>query len=59
MRWFLFILLCLLIYMEAVIFIRVTELIGISTTLILVILTSYLGISLVKSQGIKNLLLIK
>lgn len=59
MRWFPFILLCLLIYIEAVIFVRVAESIGVLTTLILVVLTSCLGISLVKSQGIKNLLLIR
>lgn len=59
MRWFPFILLCLLIYIEAVIFVRVAESIGVLTTLISVVLTSCLGISLVKSQGIKNLLLIR
>ncbi|MFV9998251.1 MAG: FxsA family protein [Arsenophonus endosymbiont of Dermacentor nuttalli] len=59
MRWFPFILLCLLIYIEAVIFVGVAESIGVLTTLILVVLTSCLGISLVKSQGIKNLLLIR
>ncbi|CAA2929893.1 hypothetical protein ARSQ2_01001 [Arsenophonus endosymbiont of Bemisia tabaci Q2] len=59
MRWFPCILLCLLIYIEAVIFVRVAESIGVLTTLILVVLTSCLGISLVKSQGIKNLLLIR
>ncbi|SPP31959.1 hypothetical protein ARAF_1628 [Arsenophonus endosymbiont of Aleurodicus floccissimus] len=56
MRWFPFILLCLLIYIEEVIFVRVAESIGVLTTLILVVLTSCLGTSLVKSQGIKNLL---
>ncbi|VAY02252.1 hypothetical protein ARADI_0208 [Arsenophonus endosymbiont of Aleurodicus dispersus] len=59
MRWFPFILLCLLIYLETVIFVRVAESIGVLTTLILVVLTSFLGISLVKSQGVKNLFLIR
>ncbi|BGI50834.1 MAG: FxsA family protein [Arsenophonus endosymbiont of Ceratovacuna japonica] len=59
MRWISFILLCLLIYVESIIFIKLTENIGILSTLILGILTSSLGVSLVKSKGIKNLLLIR
>ncbi|OAT33018.1 FxsA family protein [Proteus myxofaciens] len=55
MRWLPLIILCLLIYIEAVIFVHVASAIGVLTTLFLVILTSCVGISLVKNQGVKNI----
>lgn len=59
MRWLPLILICLLIYIESVIFVRVASEIGVLATLILVVLTSCLGISLVKNQGMKNVMQIQ
>ncbi|EKT60267.1 FxsA family protein [Providencia burhodogranariea] len=59
MRWLPLILICLLIYIESIIFVRVATEIGVLATLILVVLTSCLGISLVKNQGMKNVMLIQ
>ncbi|MEQ4924385.1 FxsA family protein [Proteus hauseri] len=55
MRWLPLIVICLLIYVEAVIFVHVASSIGVLTTLFLVVLTSCVGISLVKNQGVKNI----
>ena len=55
MRWLPLIVICLLIYIEAVIFVHVASSIGVLTTLFLVVLTSCVGISLVKNQGVKNI----
>lgn len=55
MRWLPLIIICLLIYIEAVIFVHVASSIGVLTTLFLVVLTSCVGISLVKNQGVKNI----
>ena len=54
MRWLPLIVICLLIYIEAVIFVHVASSIGVLTTLFLVVLTSCVGISLVKNQGVKK-----
>ncbi len=54
MRWLPLILICLLIYIESVLFVRIASEIGVLLTLLLVILTSCLGVSLVRNQGIKN-----
>lgn len=59
MRWLPLILLCLLIYIESVIFVCVASAIGVLATLILVVLTSCLGVSLVKNQGMKNVMQIQ
>ncbi|EKT59876.1 FxsA family protein [Providencia sneebia] len=59
MRWLPLIFICLLIYIEATIFVHVASAIGVLTTLILVVLTSCLGVSLVKNQGMKNVLQIQ
>ena len=59
MRWLPLILICLLIYIEAVIFVHVASAIGVFMTLVLVVLTSCLGVSLVRNQGIRNLSLIQ
>lgn len=48
MRWLPLILICLLIYIEAVIFVHVASAIGVFMTLVLVVLTSCLGVSLVQ-----------
>ncbi|MDC9589853.1 FxsA family protein [Xenorhabdus sp. XENO-10] len=54
MRWLPLILICLLVYIESVLFVRVASEVGVLLTLLLVILTSCLGVSLVRNQGIKN-----
>ncbi|MDX7992954.1 FxsA family protein [Xenorhabdus sp. Reich] len=54
MRWLPLILICLLVYIESVLFVRIASEVGVLLTLILVILTSCLGVSLVRNQGIKN-----
>lgn len=59
MRWLPLILICILIYIESVIFVRVASEVGVLMTLILVVLTSCLGGSLVKNQGMKNVLQIQ
>ncbi|MDR0218999.1 MAG: FxsA family protein [Enterobacteriaceae bacterium] len=56
MRWLPLILICLLIYIESVIFVRIASEIGVLFTLLLVVLTSCVGVSLVRNQGIKNLI---
>ncbi|HBO24456.1 MULTISPECIES: FxsA family protein [unclassified Providencia] len=59
MRWLPLILICLLIYIESVIFVRVATEVGVLMTLLLVVLTSCLGVSLVKNQGMKNVMQIQ
>lgn len=59
MRWLPLILICLLIYIESVIFVRVAAEVGVLMTLILIVLTSCLGVSLVKNQGMKNVMQIQ
>ncbi|PHM46910.1 FxsA family protein [Xenorhabdus miraniensis] len=54
MRWLPLILICLLVYIESVLFVRIASEVGVLLTLLLVILTSCLGVSLVRNQGIKN-----
>ncbi|PHM70624.1 FxsA family protein [Xenorhabdus kozodoii] len=54
MRWLPLILICLLVYIESVLFVRLASEVGVLLTLLLVILTSCLGVSLVRNQGIKN-----
>lgn len=56
MRSLIFILLFLLTYFEVYLFIKVASVIGIFLTLIFVLLTSALGVSLVRSEGIKTLI---
>lgn len=54
MRWIPFIAFFLYVYIEISLFIQVAHVLGVFFTLILVILTSAMGISLVKNQGLKN-----
>ncbi|CDG16348.1 FxsA family protein [Xenorhabdus doucetiae] len=56
MRWLPLILICLLVYIESVLFVRIASEVGVLLTLLLVILTSCLGVSLVRNQGIKNVM---
>lgn len=59
MRWIPFIAFFLYVYIEISIFIQVAHVLGVFLTLILVILTSLMGISLVRNQGLKNLMLMQ
>ncbi|WP_145530792.1 FxsA family protein [Yersinia alsatica] len=54
MRWLPLALIFLLAYIEISIFIKVTAVLGVLVTLLLVILSSCVGISLVRNQGIKT-----
>lgn len=59
MRWLPFVLFFALAWLEISLFIQVAHVIGVFLTLILVILSSVLGISLVKNQGMKNFMLMQ
>ncbi|CAK9886194.1 MAG: hypothetical protein XXXJIFNMEKO3_02621 [Candidatus Erwinia impunctatus] len=59
MRWLPLLLLFLLAWIEISLFIQVADVIGVFFTLLLVILTSVAGISLVKNQGIRNIMLMQ
>ncbi|MBO1551654.1 FxsA family protein [Yersinia pseudotuberculosis] len=54
MRWLPFALIFLLAYIEISIFIKVAAVLGVPITLLLVIISSCVGISLVRNQGIKT-----
>lgn len=54
MRWLPIVILFILAYIEITLFIKISLVIGVGLTLILVILTSCLGISLVRNQGLKT-----
>lgn len=56
MRIFPLLLLFLLVYIEVQLFIAVASVFGVALTLLLIIATSFMGISLVRSQGIKTLM---
>nr|WP_227636737.1 FxsA family protein [Klebsiella michiganensis] len=58
-RWIPLIAVFLYVYIEISIFIQVAHVLGVLLTLILVIFSSVVGISLVKNQGFKNLMLIQ
>ncbi|MBT0719929.1 FxsA family protein [Rosenbergiella collisarenosi] len=53
-RWLPFIALFILAWIEISLFIEVAHVFGVLLTLLLVIVTSTIGLSLVKNQGIKN-----
>lgn len=59
MRWLPFLVLFILAWIEISIFIEVAQVMGVLLTLLLVVLTSCIGISLVKNQGMKNFMLIQ
>ena len=59
MRWIPFIAFFLYVYIEISIFIQVAHVLGVLLTLILVIFTSFIGMSLVRNQGFKNLMLMQ
>lgn len=54
MRWLPLLLIFLLAYIEISLFIKVAAVLGVALTLLLVILTSCVGVSLVRNQGIKT-----
>lgn len=59
MRWIPLIAIFLYVYIEISIFIQVAHVFGVLMTLILVIFTSVIGMSLVRNQGFKNLMLMQ
>ncbi|WP_179141789.1 FxsA family protein, partial [Cronobacter sakazakii] len=59
MRWIPFIAFFLYIYIEISIFIQVAHVFGVFLTLVLVIFTSVIGMSLVRNQGFKHLMLMQ
>ncbi|AHG20675.1 phage T7 F exclusion suppressor FxsA [Chania multitudinisentens RB-25] len=54
MRWLPLLLLFLLAYIEILLFIKVAAVLGVATTLLLVVFTSCVGVSLVRNQGVKT-----
>lgn len=59
MRWIPLIAVFLYAYIEISIFIQVAHVFGVLLTLILVIFTSVIGMSLVRNQGFKNLIMMQ
>lgn len=59
MRWLPLVLFFIYVYIEVSFFIVVADAIGVFLALIAIILTSLIGLSLIKSQGIKNLILMQ
>mgnify|MGYP000911876915 CR=1 FL=1 len=59
MRWIPLIAVFLYVYIEITIFIQVAQVLGVLLTLVLVIFSSVVGMSLVRNQGFKNLLLMQ
>ncbi len=55
MRWLPLLIVFFIAYIEITLFIKVAQVIGVLLTLSLVILTSFVGVSLVKAQGVKIL----
>jgi UPF0716 protein FxsA len=58
-RWIPLIAVFLYVYIEISIFIQVAHVLGVLLTLILVIFSSVVGMSLVRNQGFKNLMLMQ
>ncbi len=59
MRWLFIVLIFLLAYIEISLFIKVADVLGVAITMLLVVLTSCIGVSLVRNQGIKTLIQIR
>lgn len=59
MRWIPLLIVFLYVYIEMVLFIEVAHMLGVLLTLMLVIFTSVVGLSLVRNQGLKNLVLMQ
>lgn len=59
MRWLPLVVIFVLAWIEISLFIQVAHVMGVLLTMLLVILTSCIGISLVKNQGVKNLMLMQ
>lgn len=53
MRWLPLLVIFAVAYLEISIFIQVAQVIGVLATLLLVLLTSFIGVSLVRAQGLK------
>ena len=59
MRWIPLLAVFLYVYIEISIFIQVAHVFGVLLTLVLVIFTSVIGMSLVRNQGFRNLMLMQ
>lgn len=59
MRWLPLLLIFLLVYVEISLFIKVSAVLGVLMTLLLVLFTSCVGVSLVRNQGIKTFMQIQ
>ncbi|MGV7091757.1 FxsA family protein [Siccibacter turicensis] len=59
MRWIPLVAIFLYVYIEISIFIQVAHVFGVLLTLLLVVFTSIIGMSLVRNQGFKNLMLMQ
>ena len=59
MRWLPLLILFLLAWIEITLFIQVAHVLGVLLTMVLVIFTSCIGVSLVKTQGVKNFMLMQ
>lgn len=55
MRWIPLLLIFIVAYIEITLFIQVSHVIGVLFTLMLIVLTSFIGVSLVRTQGLKIL----
>ncbi|TKI08496.1 FxsA family protein [Martelella alba] len=55
MRWLPLLAIFIVVYIEITLFIQVAQVLGVLTTMLLVILTSFIGVSLVRTQGMKVL----
>lgn len=54
MRWLPILLIFLLAYIEISLFIKISDVLGVAFTLLLVIFTSCVGISLMRNQGMRT-----
>ena len=59
MRWIPLVAIFLYVYIEISIFIQVAHVFGVLLTLLLVVFTSIIGMSLVRNQGFKNLMIMQ
>ncbi|WP_413735486.1 FxsA family protein [Sodalis sp. RH21] len=55
MRWIPLLLIFVVAYIEITLFIQVAHMIGVLFTMLLIVLTSFIGVSLVRAQGLKIL----
>lgn len=59
MRWLLVILFFAYIYVELAVFIQVAEVVGLFTAILLIVISSLVGLSLVRNKGFRTLVLVQ